>query len=721
MTSNAQIDLAWKFLEQTGTNIFLTGRAGTGKTTFLRNLKECSTKRMIVVAPTGVAAINAAGVTIHSFFQLPFGPYLPSMQGGEEGSRLKMNFSREKISIIRSLDLLVIDEISMVRADLLDAINDVLQRYRDHSKPFGGVQLLMIGDLQQLSPVVVPQEWNLIRQHYNSPYFFDSKALRSTNYLTLELRHIYRQSDGEFIDILNRVRENKVDRATLDKLNSRYIPHFEPSQQEGYITLTSHNNVAREINEHKLDQLDSPSYTFECQIEGVFPEYLYPNDGKLTLKKGAQVMFLKNDTSGQHRYFNGKIGQVTDLNESLVEVTIDTMDEPIKVELAEWTNAKYVIDPQTKEITEAIDGVFRQFPLKAAWAITIHKSQGLTFERAIIDAAGSFSHGQVYVALSRCRTFEGLVLRTPLQGSAIINDSTVEAYTKSAQQNQPDQNVLRTHSRTYCQSLLIDMFDFEPMQTRIRVMQWIFNKFIDTLYPKLTQRWSEASSRFASEIFSVSEKFRSQINGIIESTEQIDTDPQLLGRITKAQSYFLAKFEEIIVPLVEQSKVELDNKETRKMLMDALRKLREVLLVKLAVLALDNKEGFVVSAYLAARAKATLEDQKPKTVKSEKPTKISADDSATDIKNAELFELLRLWRKDIAERDKIPAYMVMHQKTLITVCSMLPQSEKDLLSIKGIGKAFIARHGSQVLSIVCDWIEGRDGIHTPPSLFGEMR
>ena len=263
-----------------------------------------------------------------------------------------MNFNREKIAIIRSLDLLVIDEISMVRADMLDAVNDVLQRYRDRSKPFGGVQLLMIGDLQQLAPVVKPQEWELIRDHYASPYFFDSRALRSTTYITLELRHIYRQSDGGFIDILNRVRDNAVDPATLAKLNSRYIAGFEPDDEAGYITLTSHNDTARAINERKLRSLDAPSFTFSCQVEGTFPEYLYPNDSELTLKKGAQVMFVKNDVSGQHRYFNGKIGRVTAIGESMIEVTLDDAAEPVDVGIDEWTNVKYTIDPQTQEITE---------------------------------------------------------------------------------------------------------------------------------------------------------------------------------------------------------------------------------------------------------------------------------------------------------------------------------------------------------------------------------
>lgn len=704
-SDNPQLDLAWKFLEQTGANIFLTGRAGTGKTTFLRELRQRSPKRMIVVAPTGVAAINAGGVTVHSFFQLPFGPYIPAMQQGE-GGRLKMNFNREKIAIIRSLDLLVIDEISMVRADMLDAVNDVLQRYRDRSKPFGGVQLLMIGDLQQLAPVVKPQEWELIREHYASPYFFDSRALRSTTYITLELRHIYRQSDGGFIDILNRVRDNAVDPATLAKLNSRYIAGFEPDDDAGYITLTSHNDTARAINERKLRSLDAPSFTFACQVEGTFPEYLYPNDSELTLKKGAQVMFIKNDVSGQHRYFNGKIGRVTAIGESKIEVTLDDVAEPVDVGIDEWTNVKYTIDPQTQEITEAVEGVFRQFPLKPAWAITIHKSQGLTFERAIIDAAESFSHGQVYVALSRCRSFEGLVLRTPLQGRSIIDDATIRAFNRNLAENQPDETLLSAQRQLYYRSLLFDMFDFVPLRIRLLVVRKVIGEHLGGLYPKLTEAWNAMLDRFAAEIVAVSEKFQAQIDGILASAPDAERNPRLTERITKAQAYFLTRCRELVEPVVEQSDVVVDNKEVKKQLTGALKKLREVLAVKLAVLGMDNSGGFTIHNYLDTRAKATLDEPKAKPAKGAKGPKrekTAAEDHSGDVENAGLFALLRVWRRETAAREHVPAYMVMHQAALLAVCRALPRSGRELSGIKGIGKVFVAKYGEEVLAIVRDW------------------
>ena len=437
---NPQLELADRFIGETAVNLFLTGRAGTGKTTFLHRLRERSPKRMIVVAPTGVAAINAGGVTIHSFFQLAFAPYIPeSVRGVNPQNRQEQfRFNKQKIAIIRSIDLLVIDEISMVRADVLDAVSDVLRRYRDPGKPFGGVQLLLIGDLQQLAPVVRDEEWSLLGRFYASPFFFESRALKETSYVCIELQHIYRQSDERFITMLNAVRESRVDPAMLEELNRRYRPAFDPDEKDGYITLTSHNHTAHGINEAKMAALPGASCTYQAALEGTFPEYLYPTDALLTLKAGAQVMFIKNDPSPEKRYYNGKIGIVTGLDDGSVEVLPHGAAEPIAVEPAEWLNTKYKIDPETKELTEEVEGRFVQYPLKAAWAITIHKSQGLTFERAVIDAADSFSHGQVYVALSRCKSLEGLVLRAPLDARCMICDPTVRAFTDYAAEHRPD-------------------------------------------------------------------------------------------------------------------------------------------------------------------------------------------------------------------------------------------------------------------------------------------
>ena len=382
MDHNPQLDLAFNFVEFTNKNIFLTGKAGTGKTTFLHNLRKKSPKRMIVVAPTGVAAINAGGVTIHSFFQMPFGPYIPNQnaQIAETGRTGETQFaagytkiSKSKKDIIKSLDLLVIDEISMVRADLLDGVDEVLRRYRDRDKAFGGVQLLMIGDIQQLSPVVKDDEWRLLKPYYQTAYFFGSRALQSTDYVSIELKHIYRQSDRDFIEILNRVRENRADTATLQHLNQRYQKEFRGTDEEGYITLTTHNSRARELNSSKLAELNKKEVLFEALVEADFPEYAYPTDAQLVLKIGAQVMFVKNDISAEKQFYNGKIGKLVNIDEEdyLLYIACPGESEPIAVGRAEWENTKYEINPETKEIEESVIGKFIQYPLKLAWAITI--------------------------------------------------------------------------------------------------------------------------------------------------------------------------------------------------------------------------------------------------------------------------------------------------------------------------------------------------------------
>jgi len=454
---NQHLKLAFNFIHYTNQNLFLTGKAGTGKTTFLKNLKKISPKRMVVVAPTGVAAINAGGVTIHSFFQLPFGPQIPQhgVNRGFPDNRPaagyadRINrFSKNKINLIRSLDLLVIDEISMVRADVLDAIDATLRRFKNRYQPFGGIQLLMIGDLQQLAPVIKDDEWNILKKYYDTGFFFSSHALKKSDFVGIELKHIYRQSEQKFIDLLNKVRDNKMNVADLQLLNSRFKPNFSPAEDEGYITLTTHNYQAKRINEMHLKKQSTKLHRFQCTVEGDFPEYAFPADEILEIKTGAQVMFLKNDASIEKRYYNGKIGKVVNIIDEQIEVLCPGDTDPITVEPDVWENSRYSLNEFSGEIEEEVVGKFIQYPLKLAWAITIHKSQGLTFEKAIIDARQSFAHGQVYVALSRCKSLDGLVLSTPLNSQSVINDKTVIGFTKEVEQNQPDEKVLEKHRKS---------------------------------------------------------------------------------------------------------------------------------------------------------------------------------------------------------------------------------------------------------------------------------
>ena len=555
MEMNEESILAWNIIEKTNANLFLTGKAGTGKTTFLKRLKELSPKRMIVLAPTGIAAINAGGMTIHSFFQLPFSPYVPGTTFGS-GEQKRYQFSKLKRNIIRSIDLLVIDEISMVRSDLLDAVDSVLRQYRKrHDLPFGGVQLLMIGDLQQLAPVVTPQEEHLLGQHYDTPFFFSSNALKQVGYLTVELKKVYRQQDEQFISLLNQIRENKASEATLQALNQRYIPNFVPPKEGNYIRLTTHNTPAQYINEQQLAALPAQSFSFTAEIEGDFPETSYPADFKLTLKPGAQVMFIKNDP--QHRFYNGMIGEVigvrTDEDGSKITVRSKDSGEEFDLEKMEWTNAKYTLNEKTKEIEETVEGKFMQYPLRLAWAITIHKSQGLTFEHAIIDASHSFTHGQTYVALSRCKTLEGMVLSEPLSRGAIICSQTVDAFT--SQLTAPTQEQICSLELQYIIYCISELFDFYSIRASYEHLMRCLVEFFNGKYPRVVSEYQKLQVVLKS-LIAVSDKFRVQYTGMLARNPDV-RQAELQDRIHKGAMYFLDKIG-ILSDLIRKSNLDTD-------------------------------------------------------------------------------------------------------------------------------------------------------------------
>ena len=620
---------------------------------------------MIVVAPTGVAAINAGGVTIHSFFQLPFGPYIPGseMASGQNKS-YSHKFSRDKINIIRSMDLLVIDEVSMVRADLLDAISDMLRRYRDRNKPFGGVQLLLIGDLQQLAPVAKEDEWNLLREHYASPFFFDSKALSESDYLCIELTQVCRQADDTFVHLLNNIRENRFDENTLHTLNQRYIPNFKPNDKAGYITLTTHNYQAQQINNRKLQELPGPAYTYKAEIKDDFPAYSYPTDEVLELKQDAQVMFVKNDSS----------------------------------------------DENTKDITETIAGSFSQYPLKTAWAITIHKSQGLTFEHAIIDASAAFSHGQVYVALSRCKTLEGMVLSSPITRNAMISDEKILSYTSSLSERQPCEDQLRQAQQQYYLRLATELFDFNPVQQKLQYTSYAAYTHLQKLYPELSNQYPRVRDYFRSDIVEVGERFCQQLTRMISSTNLYDTDEHIQDRIRKGCAYFLEKIETYCLPLIEASDVEIDNKEARKAFTSALKAFSDELTIKVATLK-ACQDGFRLIDYLSAKAKANIEEsavasKRKSTRKSTEAEKIPV---STDVLHPELYARLKQWRYELAVEKELPPYTILQQKALIGVCNTLPTNSKELLKIPGIGKKIIENYGETLLEIVSSYSPSTHG------------
>lgn len=613
--------LAWDIIENTGANLFLTGKAGTGKTTFLKNLRSKSTKRLVVLAPTGIAAINAGGVTIHSFFQLPLSPYVPGASfGGEEQKYYR--FSKVKRNIIRTMDLLVIDEISMVRADLLDAIDSVMRRYREHNKPFGGVQLLMIGDLQQLAPVIKDEDWAMLSKYYPTPYFFSSKALNSASYHTVELTTVYRQQDKEFVNLLNQIRENHATDDTLKMLNRRYIPDFVPEKDSDYIRLTTHNYPAQMINEQELSQLPSKEYVFNAEIEGDFPETSYPADVNLVLKQGAQIMFIKNDPD--KRFFNGMIGEVVSLNENMIVVKGKNRGECFNLEKSEWENSKYTLDDVTKEIKETVEGVFRQYPLRLAWAITIHKSQGLTFDHAIIDVSHSFAHGQAYVALSRCRTLEGMVLSAPLQRDAIISDSTLDTYLNTIEGRVPSASTLSDLHHSYVIQLLDELFDFTSLRSSFNMLLRTLDEHLYKKYPKLLAEYKRTALLF-DNITDVSYRFKKQYTRMLEVNHDLGNS-EIQNRIHKAAAYFSEELKAFTL-LCNKTKVEIENKAVKKQFNDRYGVFFNDFILKEQQLihAEDNSVEFSISDYLQTKSKILLNiddgNHKTSRIKKTKPKK----------------------------------------------------------------------------------------------------
>jgi len=692
--SNDQLQLAFDFVKYTGKHIFLTGKAGTGKTTFLHQLKLNSPKRMVVVAPTGVAAINAGGVTIHSFFQLPFGPFLPA--GDQNATSIEgfQKFNREKIAILKSLDLLVIDEISMVRADLLDGIDSVLRRYKDRNQPFGGVQLLMIGDLQQLAPVAKEEEWNLLRPHYETIYFFSSKALKSTDYISLELTHIFRQRDETFIKLLNRIRDNNADQQTLDDLNKRYIPGFTGREGDGYITLTTHNYQAHDLNETKLAKLRGKASKFTATVEGEFPEYSYPTDFELSLKVGAQVMFVKNDISREKLFYNGKIGRIVSMDEDSVQVRCPGESEDIAVEKVEWQNNKYAIDDETREIKETILGTFRQIPLKLAWAITIHKSQGLTFEKAIIDAKAAFAHGQVYVALSRCKTLEGMVLSTPISSQCLRTDFRISSFNLEIQKNQPGDELLTESKLAFQQQLLFELFDFQPLLMRTGYCTRLMTEHRESIHNILKENLEQMNLAVKNDLYGVSEKFKAQLHHLLAENRDVETNTNLQDRVGKACHYFADKLDQIVVCKLKVVDIEIDNKAVKKSVNDAIHKLSEDSHLKLACLN-GCKNGFSVKLYMEIRAKSAIEP-------AEKVHQYKSSTLASEglMPNPGLYATLKSWRNQKADDLNLDAYLILPQKTLLELITHLPSSIAELKRVKGFGAKKVTQFGKEILPLI---------------------
>ena len=690
MQTNRPLEMAHDFVENTLKSVFLTGKAGTGKTTFLQKIRRKTSKRTVVVAPTGVAAINAGGVTIHSFFQLPFGPLPPDV------TIQNRRFSKKKIHIIKTLDLLIIDEISMVRADVLDAIDQVMRRFRDPSQVFGGAQVLMIGDLHQLPPVIKPDDWKLLSPHYETGYFFSSLAFGSAAPICVELTHVFRQSNKEFIAILNQVRENRVSPDSLSALNERYENAASLNIEPGVITLTTHNASADNLNDGKLSGLSNPLESFEAEVDGTFPEHAFPAEEVLLLKEGAQVMFIRNDSSTKKAYYNGKIGTVVDLDEDEIQVQCEGEANPIVVGRERWENISYTLNEETKEIEEEILGSFTQFPLRLAWAITIHKSQGLTFEKVVIDAAASFAHGQTYVALSRCKSLEGITLTSRISPSAIICDSSVNRFTRDMEENLPGDDTLELAKQACQLTLMEELFDWAPLMDAMQKTASTLRYQGKTVQGSLPEVLETILSGPMPELLRISETFQRQMTA---SNEVPEASEAIQGRIKNGCAYFIDRLEKEIQTPLSGASFASDNQSVEALGEEALAKILAQVTMKRTCLE-GCQDGFRVKRYLATRAKALLASENAGKEKKQKRVK------NLESENPELFKTLQAWRTRQAEEEDIPPSRVATLASLVAISNELPPTKTRLKSIHGMGATRVKKYGDALLEMVAGFKKG---------------
>ena len=697
---NQKLDFVEELVLYTDSHIFLTGKAGTGKTTFLKNLPLKTYKRMVVVAPTGVAAINAGGQTIHSFFQLPFGPQIPENALGKAYNAKSLaaqyqKLNKKKLNLIRSLDLLIIDEISMVRADVLDAIDAVLRRVRRSQKPFGGLQLLMIGDVHQLAPVAKPEEWEVLSPYYDTPYFFGSQVLKKAPYVCVELEHIYRQHDEDFITLLNKVRSNRMDAECVRLLNTRFKPDFKPKDDEGYITLTTHNYQADQINESKLAAIQEKPLTFKAEVHGTFPENTYPTKEELVLKVGAQVMFVKNDPNPEKAFYNGKIGRLVGYDEKNDTVTVESEGERIIVPKLKWQNMEYTINAENQDIEEKEIGSFTQIPLRLAWAVTIHKSQGLTFDKVIVDAGQAFAHGQVYVALSRCTSLEGLVLKTRITSNALVNDYSVDQFVEHLQEKEPTQEKVDQLRHDYELETMLELIDFDSIYKDFgKLMKVIYDN--DTLFEgTMIQNLSGRRNKIHEELCQVGIKFENQIQKLHSQAQSCDQNLALQERLIKGVAYFDEHLKAIAEGLFDLP-FKTDNQAVNEQLTEALKLLKEDIYLKGCCLE-ACKNGFTVKEYQKTKSVKAIESEKSGK------KKVEIKDDVMD--KSPLYAALSAWRLQKAQDADVPAFTIAHNTTLKAIAQAKPITLSELKEVKGIGPRKAKLFGDEILDIVLKYLD----------------
>jgi len=545
--STPEADYVVKLINQTNQNIFLTGKAGTGKTTLLREIVKSTHKNAVIIAPTGIAAINAGGVTIHSMFQLPFNPFVPVEYfdypqihfDTKKSIYRHFKVRADKRNLINNIELLIVDEVSMLRPDILDAMDTMLQYIRYSRKPFGGVQVLFIGDLQQLPPIIKPAEWDLLSQFYQGKYFFHAHVLQAEQPLYIELTKIFRQSDQEFIHILNELRHNQITPQILETLDQYVEPDFDIRENPGYIVLTTHNQLADTMNAEALDIIRKRESTYKAKIVDDFPEHLYPLDKEIVLKEGAQVMFIKNDLNFEKRYYNGKIGTIKSLEEDEIIVRFPEENIEISVDEHEWENKKYKLNPLTNEIEEELLGTYTQYPLKLAWAITIHKSQGLTFEKAAIDIANIFAPGQAYVALSRLTSLKGLKLLSPIGSRKIATEADILEYENNKTPIDDLERELPSYTKDFLYQQLVNTYDFSyPIRMADRLQKELFESSENAAIYR-HKKWIEQNIEEIFELNDVAKKFQ---NSLTQMFGKIDLPMDYIyERTEKAYDYFYEK------------------------------------------------------------------------------------------------------------------------------------------------------------------------------------
>ncbi|HEY6975550.1 MAG TPA: helix-turn-helix domain-containing protein [Chitinophagaceae bacterium] len=697
---NALFQFAADCINYSNRSVFLTGKAGTGKTTFLKYIKEHIQKQTVVLAPTGVAAINAGGVTIHSFFQLPLGPFVPGSVNGftNNSSEItdkhhllgRLRYDKEKIQLLQNLELLIIDEISMVRCDVLDAIDIILKHFRyRHHEPFGGVQMLLIGDMYQLPPVAVQEELKILSAFYNSPYFFDSLVMQQYPPLHIELEKIYRQSDPQFISVLNKIRNNKMDHEAMQLLHTHYNRGFQPQKEQGYITLATHNYLADNINAKELQTLPGDLFSFKATIEGEFSEKSYPAEELLQLKHGAQVMFLKNDMEKVRRYFNGKIGIVEKIEDEKIFVRCAN-EKPIEVKKYKWENIRYSLNKTTWQLEEKVIGSFEQYPLRLAWAITIHKSQGLTFEKAVIDAGAAFACGQVYVALSRCTSLQGMILRSPITHNALFTDERINRFAKNKNNTDQLPNELKEAKHRYQQTLLVNLFDFSRIVKMCEQFLTHTEEHKSSFNPE-TIPWVQNIFCKTEALQTVAQKFQPQLEQL--SQQQLPEENALLQQRVNAAAQYFSKEMQQLLQLLSQSPAVTDSRQYATNYNEELKNVYVAVANRLHIIN-GCINGFNVANYHIQK--------KNFTVPSFNINAYAKASSYTYKENPhpELLKQLRKLRDVICDKNGWPIYIVAGTNTLEEMARYLPQTLEELWQISGFGKAKIEKFGQQFLDTI---------------------